>query len=419
MGSRLNATRHYRYRRAAHRACRDRGSPCGNHCRRGSGRRYLLLQRACGGTVRIGWWRGGMVVGGRWSGRLLRSERATEGKALGMKSDITTPADVRAALKDGIAQLRGAQVPSYTLAAELLLMHALGRDRAWIYAHPDDAIPDEAAQSYSALIARRAAGEPTQHLTGKQEFWTLEFEVTPDVLIPRPETEHLIEVALDRLGLRERRAGRKQMLTGEGLQIAEIGTGSGCIAIALAKDLPGATIYATDISSAALAVAQRNAIRNSVSERIHFLECNLLDGFIDRAAAPAGLSVVEAQHAAPLFGNDPPHESPVTTQQSLLLDLIASNPPYIGRRESATLMREVRDHEPEIALYGGKEGYELYADLITQAAAHLKPTGILVLELGHDSLPAVRPLLDALTWTNVGVTNDLAGIPRVLAAERT
>jgi len=302
--------------------------------------------------------------------------------------------DVRSALKQGLAQLRDAHVPSFTLAAELLLLHVLGRDRTWLYAYPEEQISSADAERFSTLLARRAAGEPTQHLTGKQEFWGLEFEVTPDVLIPRPETEHLIEVALDRLALRERRAGRKQTLTGEGLQIAEIGTGSGCIAIALAKDLPGATIYATDISSAALAVAQRNATRNSVSDRIHFLECNLLDGFIDRTAAP------------------------VTSHQSLLLDLIASNPPYIGRRESATLMREVRDHEPEIALYGGEEGYEFYADLIVQAAAHLKPSGILVLELGHNSLPAVHPLLDAPTWTNVAVTNDLAGIPRVLAAER-
>src|SRR5713226_9650518 len=329
--------------------------------------------------------------------------------------------DVRSALKQGLAQLRDAHVPSFTLAAELLLLHALGRDRTWLYAHPEEQVSSADAERFFALIARRANGEPTQHLTGKQEFWGLEFEVTPDVLIPRPETEHVIEVALDRLAVRELRAGRKQTLTGEGLQIADIGTGSGCIAIALAKDLPGATIYATDISSAALAVAQRNATRNSVSDRIHFLECNLLDGFIDRTAAPAGLSVVVAQHAAPQLATDAsstPRQSPVTSHQSPLFDLIVSNPPYIGRREAATLMREVRDHEPEIALYGGEEGYELYADLITQAAAHLKPGGILVLELGHNSLPAVQPLLDSPQWANVGVTNDLAGIPRVLAAER-
>jgi release factor glutamine methyltransferase len=326
--------------------------------------------------------------------------------------------DVRTALKQGLAQLREAHVPSFTLAAELLLLHVLGRDRTWLYSHPEEKVSSADADRYFALIARRKTGEPTQHLTGKQEFWGLEFEVTPDVLIPRPETEHVIEVALDRLAVRERRAGRKQTLTGEGLQIADIGTGSACIAIALAKELRGAIIYATDISSAALAVAHRNATRHSVSDRIHFLESNLLDGFIHRAAANAGNSVVGAQHAAPLLGKDAPHESPVTSHQSPLFDLIASNPPYIGRREAATLMREVRDHEPEIALYGGEEGYELYADLITQAAAHLKPRGILVLELGHNSLPAVQPLLDAPAWTNAGVTDDLAGIPRIIAAER-
>jgi release factor glutamine methyltransferase len=296
-----------------------------------------------------------------------------------------TQTDVRTTLKQGISQLRDAHVPSFTLAAELLLLHALGRDRTWLYAHPEEMIADSEAQRFANLIARRVAGEPTQYLTGKQEFWGLEFEVTPDVLIPRPETEHVIEIALDRLAVRELCGGRRQTLSGEGLQIADVGTGSGCIAIALAKELPGATIYATDISTAALAVARRNAARHSVSDRIHFAECNLLN---------------KVSHS------------------SLFFDLIASNPPYIGRREAATLMREVRDHEPEIALYGGEEGYEFYADLIAQAAAHLKPSGILVLELGHNSLPAVQPLLDAPAWNNVGVTNDLAGIPRVIAAER-
>jgi release factor glutamine methyltransferase len=322
-----------------------------------------------------------------------------------------TQTDVRTALKQGISQLRDAHVPSFTLAAELLLLHVLGRDRTWIYSHPEEEISEADAGRYFALLARRAVGEPTQHLTGRQEFWGLEFEVTPDVLIPRPETEHVIEVALDRLAIREIRAGRKQTLSGEGLQIADIGTGCGCIAIALAKELPGATIYATDISNAALAVARRNAERHSVSDRIHFIQSNLLDR----------VSVAVAQHAAPLLGTHPSaatHQSSVASHPSPLLDLIASNPPYIGRREAATLMREVRDHEPEIALYGGEEGYELYAELIAQAAAHLKPGGILVLELGHNSLPAVQPLLDAPAWTNVGVTNDLAGIPRVIAAER-
>ncbi|HKD50981.1 MAG TPA: peptide chain release factor N(5)-glutamine methyltransferase [Candidatus Acidoferrum sp.] len=299
---------------------------------------------------------------------------------------------VRALLKSGIAQLRSAQVPSYTLAAELLLLHVLGRDRTWIYSHPEEEILDSVADRYSALVRRRASGEPTQHLTGKQEFWALELEVTPDVLIPRPETEHLIEVALDRLAVRELRAGRRQPLGGEGLRIADVGTGSGCIAIALAKELPDATILATDISSAALAVARRNATRHNVADRVHFLKCNLLDGLRD----------------APL----------ATRHSTLLFDVVVSNPPYVGQREAGTLMREVKEHEPEIALYGGEEGYELYEDLIAQSAKCLLPGGILVLELGHNGLPAVEPFLDASSWTKVGVTNDLAGIPRVLAAEK-
>jgi release factor glutamine methyltransferase len=293
--------------------------------------------------------------------------------------------DARTAFKNGIARLRDANVPSFTLAAELLLLHVVGRDRTWLYAHPEDEISMEQEERFLSLIARRAAGEPTQYLTGKQEFWGLEFEVTPDVLIPRPETEHVIEVALDRLALREIRAGRKQTLSGYGLQIADIGTGSGCIAIALAKDLPGTKFIATDIAPAALSVARRNAERHNFADRIEFVRTNLLEGIAAETR----------------------------------FDLIASNPPYIGRREGPTLQREVRDHEPEVALYGGEEGYELYAALVTQSAAHLNPGGIVVLELGHDSLPAVQPLFDTPDWTRVGVTNDLAGIPRVIAAERT
>jgi len=320
--------------------------------------------------------------------------------------------DIRNALKLGIAQLRAGHVPSDTLAAELLLLHATGRTRTSLYSHPEDDLTESESQNYFSLIERRAAGVPTQHLTGKQEFWGLEFEVTPDVLIPRPETEHLIEVALDRLALRDLRVKQSPNMSGEGLVVADIGTGSGCIAIALAKELPAASIYALDVSPAALAVAQRNAARLHFADRIHFLPSNLL----------GGLPAAESPLAASLRGNQrkpEAHGSPVADHQSLLFDLIVSNPPYIGRREAATLACEVHDHEPAIALFGGEEGYEFYADLITQSAARLKPGGILVVELGHDSLPAVEPLLDVPAWTNVGVTNDLAAIPRVLSAERT
>ena len=319
--------------------------------------------------------------------------------------------DIRTALKRGIAELRDAEVPSYTLAAELLLLHVLGRDRVWLYAHPEEIVSNLDAHRFVSLITRRAAGEPTQYLTGKQEFWGLEFEVTPDVLIPRPETEHVIEVALDRLAVREIRCGRKQTLTGEGLDIIDVGTGSGCIAVALAKELPAARFSATDISAAALAVARRNASRHAVSERIQFVECNLL---MRGTASDAAASVGGVKHAAPLPGEHLAADEKFPSQ----FDLIVSNPPYIGRNERSSLMREVREHEPEIALYGGQEGYEIYADLIAQAAQHLKPAGLLVLELGHNGLPAVQPLLDPPGWRNVGITNDLAGIPRVIAAER-
>jgi len=295
------------------------------------------------------------------------------------------PITIQVALKTGIGKLRAAQVPSETLAAELLLLHVTNRNRTLLYSRPENLLSEAEAQEYFTFIEKRAAGVPTQHLTGKQEFWGMEFAVTPDVLIPRPETEHLVEVALDRLALRDLRSQHKQNMTGEGLLFGDIGTGSGCIACALAKEFAAAKIYALDLSPAALAVAQRNASGLGFSDRIHFLESNLCS-----ALSP-----------------------------NLRFDLIVSNPPYIGRREAATLAREVREHEPELALFGGEEGYELYADLVTQSAAHLKPGGILVLELGHDSLSAVRPLFDSPDWTNVGLTSDLAGIPRVVSAARS
>jgi release factor glutamine methyltransferase len=339
-----------------------------------------------------------------------------------MSESNSSSLDVRTVLKQGIHLLREARVPSDTLAAELLLLHVTRHDRAWLYAHPEELLEPKSVESYFSLLRRRAAGEPTQHLTGKQEFWGLEFEVTPDVLIPRPETEHLIEVALDRLAVRELRSGRDSKLTGEGLTIVDIGTGSGCIAIALAKELPAAEIYATDISAPALTIAERNATRLGFSGRVQFIESNLLSAF-------SGLG---ARYIVPELGNQTSpvpssHQSPaspelaerVTNHQSHLFDLVISNPPYIGRKETSTLPIEVRDHEPASALYGGEEGYELYGHLIPEAAHHLKPGGLFVLELGHDSLPAVRPLLETPQWTNLHVTNDLAGIPRVVSAERT
>lgn len=300
--------------------------------------------------------------------------------------------DVRAALKEGIARLRGARVPSYTLAAELLLIHAVGHDRTWLYSHPEQVIDSAIAERYFGLIARRAAGEPTQYLTGKQEFWSLEFEVTPAVLIPRPETEHVVEVALERLGASGIKINLRTGAPTPALRIADVGTGSGCLAVALAYELPHAEVFATDISAAALEVARRNAVRHRVADRIHFLQTNLLDG----------LSL-----------------SPSLAGRSLPFDLIVSNPPYVARSEEATLQREVREHEPEAALFGGPTGIEIYTGLIQQAGTLLRPHGNLVLELGYGAADGVRAMLAAQPgWANICITNDLAGIPRVLAAER-
>lgn len=310
------------------------------------------------------------------------------------KSQITNHesrvTDLRSALRDAIAQLDREQVPSAALAAELLLMHTLGKDRAWLYAHPEHELDAATREKYFSLVARRASGVPTQHLTGHQEFWGLDFEVTPDVLIPRPETEHVIEVSLERLGVSA--AGADSPLRYAEFRIADVGTGSGCIAIALAHELPAAHIVATDISAAAQEIARRNAARHNVAERIEFIECNFLEALL--------------------------HQSPVTGHQSPPFDLIASNPPYIARRESATLPREVRNHEPESALYGGETGTELYAPLVAQAAKLLKPGGILVLELGYNSEENVSRLLAMPEWTDLMLTNDLAGIARVASARR-
>jgi release factor glutamine methyltransferase len=324
--------------------------------------------------------------------------------------------DIRSALRDAIAQLESARTPSAPLAAELLLMHALGVDRTYLYAHPEQELDAAARERFFSLVAQRASGIPTQHLTGHQEFWGMSFEVTPDVLIPRPETEHLIEVVLERLGAR---ADDDSERTRAPIRIADVGTGSGCIAIALAKELSSAQIVATDISAAALGVARRNAARHEVSTHIEFIECNMLDGLLHESpfAPPSGpqgepatlrLRSGQANHPSPLLG----------ACQSPPFDLIASNPPYIGRAEAAILPREVREHEPEAALFGGETGTEIYAPLIEQAEALLRTNGILVLELGYNSADNVSHLLDTQEWHDFRITKDLAGIARIASALR-
>ena len=297
-----------------------------------------------------------------------------------------TAADIRAALKEGMARLRAANVSSHTLAAELLLMHALGRDRTWLYTHPEAPLEADQAQQYLALVARRAAGEPVQYLTGKQEFWGLEFKVTPAVLIPRPETEHVMEVALARLGPRGFKVHLDTGAPRETLRVADVGTGTGCLAVALAYELPHAEIFATDISAQALEIARENAVRHKVADRVNFMQADLLEPFVSASER---------------------------------FDLIVSNPPYVARADAAKLQREVRDHEPHAALFGGLSGTEIYARLIEQAGSLLRSGGLLVVELGYNSADHVRSILTLENgWTNVAFTNDLAGIPRVAAAER-
>jgi release factor glutamine methyltransferase len=290
--------------------------------------------------------------------------------------DAAMPAtNIRSALRDAMAQLESAGVPSHALAAELLLMHALNRDRASLYTHPEDEISPVTLDKFRAQVTQRSGGTPTQYLTGKQEFWGLDFEVTPAVLIPRPETEHVIEVTLDRLGPERKNAK---------LQIADIGTGSGCIAVALASELPQAEIIATDISREALEIAQRNATRHNTAKRIQFIASNLFDAMREESSG---------------------------------FDAIVSNPPYIPLGEAPRLQREVRAHEPAIALFAGEDGLAIYAPLIREAPKFLQSRGLLVLELGYNSLPGVKQILEqSSAWTDTRVTNDLAGIPRVISA---
>lgn len=304
-----------------------------------------------------------------------------------------SPLSVRSVLREGLSRLRAAGVPSETLTAEVLLLYSLGCDRAWLYSHADESLDPDLVSSYFAVIARRVAGEPTQYLTGNQEFWGLEFEVTPAVLIPRPETEHMVEVALERLGTAGIKINLKTGAPSPRLRIADVGTGSGCLAVALARELPHAEILATDISEAALEVARRNAVRHSVADRIHFVGADLLQGVPGSEDRMGG--------------------------RSRPFDLIVSNPPYVARSEQATLGREVREHEPEAALFGGPTGLEIYARLVDEAGTLLRSRGNLVLEIGYGKADAVRRIFAADgRWVNICLTSDLAGIPRVLAAER-
>ena len=253
--------------------------------------------------------------------------------------------------------------------AEALLLHLVGKNRAWLVTHLDDNFAGCTAIGYAGMLKRRLAGEPIQYITGETEFYGLSFRVTSAVLIPRPETEHLVEAVLSLAA--DFPAPR----------IVDIGTGSGAIAVALAHKLPQAIVTAIDLFTDALAVARENAVRNSVS--IRFLQGDLL-------AAVAGES----------------------------FDFIVSNPPYVPDSDRESLSVEVRDYEPAQALFAGDDGLDVYRRLIPQAFAALAPGGYLALEIGYGQQDSVPALLAGSGFAQIETTPDLQGIPRVVTARR-
>jgi release factor glutamine methyltransferase len=238
-------------------------------------------------------------------------------------------------------------------------------------AHLDEQLPAAEASLYSELLERRYRGEPIQYITGETEFYGLPFRVTPDVLIPRPETEHLVEKVLDL-------AARFQAP-----RIVDVGTGSGAIAVALAHLLPHAQITAIDLSAPALAIARENAERNRVSNRIRFLQGDLL--------------------------------TPVAGQQ---FEIVVSNPPYVPTSDRASLAVEVRDHEPALALFADNDGLEVYRRLVPAAFAALIPGGFVALEIGYALSPAITRLLTESGFDRIEFVPDLQAIPRVACAQR-
>jgi len=279
---------------------------------------------------------------------------------------------LRDALTTAIDRLTAARVPSPRMNAELLLRFTLDVDRSYLYAHPERELTTEEQTRYDEALAQRARGIPAQYITGHQEFWGMDLIVNPAVLIPRPETEHVIETVLQLVN-----GGRASL---PGMRIVDVGTGSGCIALALAKELPDAEVHATDISPAALEVARANAARHQLENRIQFHETDLLQ-CLERAR----------------------------------LDFVVSNPPYVGESEQDQVQLGVRKFEPRDAVFAGPTGLEVIERLIPQAQAALKPGGWLVMEISGTIAQGTRRLLRR--WDAVQVTNDLQGIPRVASAQ--
>jgi release factor glutamine methyltransferase len=297
-----------------------------------------------------------------------------------MSSVFKLPVQLKAILSSAIARLTADQVPSPRLNAEMLLMFTLNCDRAYLFAHPERELIDEEQSRYDGALGERARGIPTQYITGHQEFWGMDLIVNPAVLIPRPETEHLIETVLALAS--ERRAGGQECPPHTTpLRILDVGTGSGCIALALAKEFADAEIYATDTSAAALEVARANAARLQFEKRIHFHHTDLLERLN-------------------LSG----------------LDFVVSNPPYVGDSEEDQVQLEVRKFEPRGAVFAGSVGTEIIARLIPQAYAALRPGGWLILEISGTIAGKVEQLLE--DWDQVRIIPDLQSIPRVAHARK-
>jgi release factor glutamine methyltransferase len=286
---------------------------------------------------------------------------------------------LKPALTDAVARLSGEHIPSPRLNAETLLMFTLNCDRAYLFAHPERELTSDEESRYAAALEERARGVPAQYITGHQEFWGMDLIVTPAVLIPRPETELLVEAVLEVATAGEPRAQAGPSGAGP-LRIADVGTGSGAIALALARELPQAEIHATDVSSAALEIAGANAGRHQLSHRIHFLQTDLL----------AGLS--------------PP------------FDLIVSNAPYVAESEEDQVQLEVLKFEPRSAVFAGPLGTEVIQRLIPQSWEILRPGGWLVLEISGTIAESVRNLLRR--WDQVQVLPDLQSIPRVVRGRK-
>jgi len=280
---------------------------------------------------------------------------------------------LRKGLAAAISRLTAANVPSPRLNAELLLMFTLGCDRAYLYAYPERKLSTVDQSRYDQSLTEREHGVPTQYITGHQEFWGMDFIVTPAVLIPRPETEHVIETVLERVRV------ERAPSSADSFRILDVGTGSGCIALALAKELPSAEIHATEISTAALEIARANAARLQLEACVQFHCTDLLQG-LELGA----------------------------------FDFVVSNPPYVGESEDDQVQVEVRKHEPHNAVFAGATGLEVIERLIPQAHESLKPGGWLVMEISGTVAERVRGLLTE--WNEVEITNDLQGIPRVASA---